>query len=83
MDFKQWTPKTPKNSVSRYLTCSSQIKREKEDNKFYYILDESIPYLDIIPSRKDMDAKKNQTDSKPLSKNDNDDKDNRFYLFKL
>ncbi|GHV06171.1 hypothetical protein AGMMS4952_00850 [Spirochaetia bacterium] len=88
MDFKQWTTKTPKNSVSRYLTCSSQIKREKEDNKFYYILDESIPYSDIIPSRKDMDDKKNQIDSKPLSKKDNDDKvignkDNGLYFICL
>jgi hypothetical protein len=75
MDFKQWTTKTPKNSVSRYLTCSSQIKREKEDNKFYYILDESIPYSDVIPSRKDADNKKITNDNKPLPTDDSDNKD--------
>ena len=88
MDFKQWTTKTPKNSVSRYLTCSSQIKREKEDNKFYYILDESIPYSDIIPSRKDNDKLKNVIDKKSLSTDDDSDtigkyKDNGLYFICL
>jgi hypothetical protein len=86
MDFKQWTTKTPKNSVSRYLTCSSQIKREKEDNKFYYILDESIPYSDIIPSRKDNDNSKSIDGNKPLLKKDKNigkNKDNGLYFICL
>jgi hypothetical protein len=88
MDFKQWTTKTPKNSVSRYLTCSSQIKREKEFNKFYYTLDESIPYSDIIPSHKDTDNQKNTNDNRLVQK-DNDDKnvgkykDNGLYFICL
>lgn len=59
MDFSLWNTKTPKNSVSRYLSCSSQIKREKEDNKYYYTLNESIPYSDLVPSRKDSVSAKN------------------------
>jgi hypothetical protein len=53
MDFSSWNTKTPRNSVSRYLSCSSQIKQEKVDNGYYYTLDESIPYSDIIPTRKE------------------------------
>jgi hypothetical protein len=89
MDFKQWTTKTPKNSVSRYLTCSSQIKREEENNKYYYILDESIPYSDKIPSRKDTDNIRNDNDKKTITKNDNEDhvigkyKDNGLYFICL
>jgi hypothetical protein len=89
MDFKQWTTKTPKNSVSRYLTCSSQIKREKEDDKFYYILDESIPYSDVVPSRKNTDKQKIINDNQPLPKDDNDNKnigkhkDNGLYFICL
>jgi len=55
MDFSQWKTKTPKNSVSRYLTCSSQIKQEKIDNNYYYIIDETIPYSDLGSSRKEND----------------------------
>jgi DNA-binding CsgD family transcriptional regulator len=87
LDFKKWTTKTPKNSVSRYLTCSSQIKREKDDNKFYYILDESIPYSDLVPSRKDTNNLKMHNDKNHLSKNDNNDigkyKDNGLYFICL
>ncbi len=53
MDFSTWTTKTPRNSVSRYLTCSSQITQEIENGKYFYTLNESIPYSDIIPSRKE------------------------------
>jgi hypothetical protein len=74
MDFSLWNTKTPKNSVSRYLSCSSQIKREKEDNKYYYILDELIPYSDLVPSRKDSISAKNQDGKKDTSKGDNGDK---------
>lgn len=44
LDFKLWETKTPRNSVSRNLTCSSQIKKEGEGKNVHYILDESIPY---------------------------------------
>jgi hypothetical protein len=74
MDFLSWNTKTPKNSVSRYLSCSSQIKREKEDNKYYYILDESIPYSDLVPSRKDSISAKNIDGGKGSLNDDNEDK---------
>ena len=64
MDFSTWSTKTPKNSVSRYLTCSSQISREIENGKYYYTVNESIPYSDNIPSRKE--------DENILSKLEND-----------
>ena len=82
MDFSQWNSKTPRNSVSRYLTCSSQIKREIKDSKYYYILDESIPYSDLSPYRKDTTKTKNidtKVDSININNenaktNDNEDK---------
>jgi hypothetical protein len=55
MDFSQWKTKTPRNSVSRYLTCSSQIKQEIIDNNYFYIIDETIPYSDLGSSRKGID----------------------------
>jgi len=72
MDFSQWNSKTPRNSVSRYLTCSSQIKHEIDNNKYYYILDESIPYSDLSPYRKDSMKTKN-IDTKIDSSNVTDD----------
>ena len=70
MDFSQWKTKTPRNSVSRYLTCSSQIIQEKIDNNFYYILDEKIPYSDLGSSRKDTIIPINNNDN-VLIENDN------------
>jgi hypothetical protein len=74
MDFLSWNTKTPRNSVSRYLSCSSQIKREKEDNRYYYILDESKPYSDLVPSRKDSISVKSVDDRKDSLNDNNEDK---------
>jgi hypothetical protein len=38
IDFSSWKTKTPKASVSSYLSYSSQIKRKKRDGKYYYTL---------------------------------------------
>ena len=70
MDFTTWSTKTPRNSVSRYLSCSSQIKQEKLDNLYYYTLDEKIPYSDIIPNRKN--TLLNNNDTTKTIPNDND-----------
>jgi len=48
IDFSLWKTKSPRNSVSRYLSGSSQIQRKKENDKYIYILDETIPYSDLI-----------------------------------
>jgi len=72
MDFSQWNSKTPRNSVSRYLTCSSQIEREIKDGKYYYILDESIPYSDLSPYRKDTIKTKNMDTKVALSNVNNE-----------
>jgi hypothetical protein len=48
IDFSLWKTKTPKNSVSRYLSGSSQIERKKENDEYYYVLDETKPYSDLI-----------------------------------
>jgi hypothetical protein len=93
MEFSSWNTKTPKNSVSRYLSCSSQIKQEKEDNKYYYMLDESIPYSDLSPSRKDSvfqkstdngdDASKDKENNTDENKNIGNNKDNGLYFICL
>jgi hypothetical protein len=75
IDFSSWNSKTPRNSVSRYLTCSSQIKQERIDNKYYYVLDEAIPYSDMSPYRKDNKSTKN-VDDKNKTINDNLKSDN-------
>ena len=75
MDFSQWKTKTPRNSVSRYLTCSSQIIQEKKDNNYYYILDEKIPYSDLGSTRKDTAISIN-IDNDNIVFND-DDKENK------
>jgi hypothetical protein len=81
IDFSSWNSKTPRNSVSRYLTCSSQIKQEKVDNKYFYILDESIPYSDISPYKKDNKSAKN-TDAKKEIKDDETNNNNEKIIGK-
>jgi hypothetical protein len=94
MDFSSWGTKNPKNSVSRYLSGSSQIDRKQEDDKYFYILDEKKPYYDVIKSRKDPASTKNLNSENNSSKdgsisNDNDDKnllnskDNGLYFICL
>jgi T5orf172 domain. len=63
IDVSRWG-KTPDASIRMYLTDKkSPIKREKDNNKTYYILDESI---------KNVDNTRNANDNKPLPKNKDD-----------
>jgi hypothetical protein len=87
LDLSSWNGKTPRNSVSRYLTCSSQITREKHDDKYYYIIDPSVPYTDLGVHKKivnstiiQQSSDNNDTDN---DKNTNDTKDNGLYFICL